>query len=66
MCCVDAEIVPVVTVVANEVGDFAEGLVRYDVLAMHGSGMGERFWWWEGVAEVGRNGGSVLCWGYRV
>ena len=39
-CCVDAEFVPVVTVVVNEVGNFAEGLVRYDVLARHGSGMG--------------------------
>ena len=39
-CCVDADFVPVVTVVANEVGGFAEGLVRYDVLARHGSEMG--------------------------
>ena len=29
---VDTEFVPIVTVVANEVGDFAEGLVRYGVL----------------------------------
>ena len=29
---VDTEFVPIITVVANEVGDFAEGLVRYGVL----------------------------------
>ena len=29
---VDTEFVPIVTVVANEVGDFAEGLVRYGML----------------------------------
>jgi hypothetical protein len=30
---------PVITVVADEVGDFAEGLVRYGVLERHVSGM---------------------------
>jgi len=30
--CVDTEFIPIVTIVANEVGDFAEGLVRYSVL----------------------------------
>ena len=39
-CRVDAEFVPAVTVVVNEVGNFAEGLVCYNVLARHGSGMG--------------------------
>ncbi len=29
---VDAEFIPIVTIVADEVGDFTEGLVRYDVL----------------------------------
>ena len=29
---VDAEFIPIVTIVADEVGDFAEGLVRYGVL----------------------------------
>ena len=42
-CRVGAEFIPVITVVANEVGDFEEGLVRYDVLERHGSGMGGRF-----------------------
>ena len=29
---VDTEFIPIVTIVADEVGDFAEGLVRYGVL----------------------------------
>ena len=29
---VDAEFIPIVIIVADEVGDFAEGLVRYGVL----------------------------------
>ena len=29
---VDTEFIPIVTIVANEVGDFAEGLVHYGVL----------------------------------
>ena len=33
---VDAEFIPVVAVVPNEVGDFAEGLIRYGVLKGHG------------------------------
>ena len=38
--CIGAEFMPVITVVADEIGDFAEGLVRYDVLEGHGSVMG--------------------------
>ena len=30
--CICAEFMPIITVVTYEVGDFAEGLVRYDVL----------------------------------
>ena len=30
--CIGAKFMPVITVVADEVGDFAEGLVRYGVL----------------------------------
>jgi hypothetical protein len=37
--CIGAKFVPVITVVADEVGDFAEGLVRYGVLERHVSGM---------------------------
>ena len=29
---VDAKFIPIVTIVADEVGDFAEGLVRYGML----------------------------------
>ena len=29
---VDAEFIPIVAIVADEVGDFAEGLIRYGVL----------------------------------
>ncbi len=36
---VGAEFIPIVTIVADEVGDFAESLVRYDVWEGHGSGM---------------------------
>ena len=36
--CVGAKLIPVVTVVADEVGDFAKSLVRYGVLEGHGSG----------------------------
>jgi hypothetical protein len=42
-CCradsVHAELVPVIAVVANEVGDFAEGLVGNNVLEWHDGGM---------------------------
>ena len=40
--CVGAEFVPVVTIVADEVGDFAEGLVGYD-----GYGVWRGAWSWE-------------------
>ncbi len=36
MGCVGAEFVPVIAVVANEVGDLTEGLVRDNVLDGHG------------------------------
>ena len=35
----DAEFFPVITVVTNEVRDFAEGLVCDDVLERHGDGL---------------------------
>jgi len=38
--CIGAEFMPVITVVADEVGDFTEGLVRYGVLEGHVSGIG--------------------------
>ena len=38
--CVGAEFIPIVTIVADEVGDFAESLVCYDVWEGHHSGMG--------------------------
>ena len=38
--CVGAEFIPIVTIVADEVGDFSESLVRYDVWEGHGSEMG--------------------------
>jgi len=56
--CIGAKFMPVVTVVADEVSYFAEGLIRYDVLEGHvcwdggelGSGSGGiggwRFWQW--------------------
>ncbi len=37
---VGAKFVPVVAIVVNKVGHFAEGLIRYDVLEGHGAGMG--------------------------
>ena len=37
---VGAEFIPIVTIVADEAGDFTESLVRYDVWEGHGSGMG--------------------------
>jgi hypothetical protein len=36
---VGAEFIPIITIAADEVGDFAESLVRYDVWGGHGSGM---------------------------
>ena len=64
---VGAEFIPIVTIVADEAGDFTESLVRYDVWEGHGSGMGcfgsvlllkEDFLWgvgvgWEGGREAG-------------
>ena len=50
--CVDAEFIPIVTIVADEVGDFAESLVHYDVWKGHGSGMG---------GDSGGGGGDPLC-----
>ena len=37
---VGAEFIPIITIVADEVGDFVESLVRYDMWEGHGSGMG--------------------------
>ena len=37
--CVGAEFIPIITIVTDEVGDFAESLVLYDVWEEHGSGM---------------------------
>ena len=50
---VGAEYIPIVTIVADEVGDFAESLVRYGVLLeRHGSGMG---------GDSSGGGGDPLC-----
>ncbi len=51
MGCIGAEFMPVITVVADEVDDFVEGLVRYGVLEGHVSGMG-------GELSSGSGGGS--------
>ena len=48
----DAEFIPIVTIVADEVGDFVESLVHYDVWEGHGSGMG---------GDSGGGGGDPLC-----
>ena len=43
LCCtgrVGAKCIPIVTIVADEVGDFAKGLVCHSVLERHGSGVG--------------------------
>ena len=42
--CVGGEFIPIVAIVADEVGDFTKSLVHYNVLEGHGSGMGGRFW----------------------
>ena len=49
--CIGAEFMPVVTVVADEVSYFAEGLIRYDVLEGHVC--------WDG-GELGSVGGVVV------
>ncbi len=49
---VDTEFIPIVTIVMDEVGDFAESLVRYNVWKGHGSGMG---------GDSGGGGGDPLC-----
>ncbi len=49
--CIGAKFMPVIAVVADEVGDFAEGLVRHSVLEGHGSGMG---------GDAGSGGGDPL------
>ena len=49
---VDTEFIPIITIVVDEVGDFAESLVRYDVWKGHGSGMG---------GDSGGGGGDSLC-----
>ena len=38
--CLGAEFIPVVSIVADEVGDFAEGLIRDSLLEGHVFGMG--------------------------
>ena len=55
--CVDAEFVPVITVVADEIGDFAKGLVCHDVLEWHGSGA---VGWWCGRFVGVRVRGAVV------
>ena len=49
---VDAEFIPIFTIAADKVGDFAESLVRYEVWEGHGSGMG---------GDSGGGGGDPLC-----